>query len=272
MKSIREYFAEEEGKRKKKTKTRTRPDINLGPDLGGRQDHLPAHNQPAPDQEPPHAEPPQDPRRRAGADQTHRATRGINLDPSAANHIRNIPDMPDVPGYVDREHEIVPHQHQDQVPAHHVTNDNLPAVANNALMNASVATPDWHQVANLPGNMSRAIRNLGRHLFRAFTTTNTDDIYMVGNVMGQGPNTPLEVNSVAHWLRQHGDDLGVGNIDFNAIMPGYNPEIYQYSMAGIRWLLVRDEYGTYIYSWPEHTSVQHQNQHQIGHHAPRLQR
>lgn len=267
MKSIHEYFTEASKKRKTKTDTQQRPDINLGPDLGPRHDHLPAPQQPEPEH--PRAEP-QDPRRRAGAGDTHRATRGIHLGPGAADHLRNVPELPDVPGYIDREHELVPHQDQDQPVVPHVNNDNLPAVANDALMNAGVSTPNWHQVANLPGNMSRVIRNMGRHLFRAFTTTNTDDIYMIGNVMGQGPNTPLEVNSVAHWLRQNGDDLGPGNIDFDAIMPGYSPEIYQYSMAGIRWLLVRDEYGTYIYSWPESTSVQHQNQHQIGHHPGRL--
>ena len=270
MKSIREYFTEAERRRKPRTGTQERPDINLGPQFQAQgPDHLPA-GRPEPEPEQPRAEP-HDPRRRAHRGDTDRATRGINLPGSAANHLNNLRDVPNAPGYNDDdETNLVPHQAQDQLPDQHVNTENLPAVANDALMADGIATPNWHQVANLPGNMSRAIRNMGRHLFQMFTTTKTDDIYMVGNVMGMGPNTPLEVNSVANWLRHNGEDLGVGHIDFDQLMPGYRPDIYQYSAAGIRWLLVRDEFGSYIYSWPEVTSVQHQNRHQIGHHAPRL--
>jgi hypothetical protein len=124
-------------------------------------------------------------------------------------------------------------------------------------------TPTFHQVANLPGNMSRGIRQMGKQLFRIFTTTPTDDIYMIGNLGGMGPNTAREVNAVAGYLRNNGVDLGIGDIDFNDIIPGYRADIYQYSANGVRWLLVKDEFGQYIYTWPENTSVQHSNAKQI---------
>ena len=145
-----------------------------------------------------------------------------------------------------------------------VTTQNLPAVANKALTRGDVVTPTFHKVSNLPGNMSRAIRQMGKQLFRMFTTIPTSDIYMIGNVMGMGPNSAREVNAVAGYLRDNGTDFGIGDINFDDIMPGYNPDIYQYTANGIRWLLVRDEFGQYIYTWPEDTSVQHRNVRQLG--------
>jgi hypothetical protein len=104
------------------------------------------------------------------------------------------------------------------------------------------------------------------------TRTPTDDIWMVANLGGQGPNSPAEVNAVAGWVRANGDDLGDGNIDFDTTIPGYNADIKQYSAAGIRWLLVRDEFGNYVYSWPEQDSVNAHNTRELDHrpNRPRL--
>lgn len=118
--------------------------------------------------------------------------------------------------------------------------------------------------------MSRAIRTLGRQLFRSFTQTQTDDIWMVGNLGGQGPNSRQEVNAVASWVRDNGEDIGAGDIDFDTSIPGYQADIQQYSAAGIRWLLVRDEFGDYIYSWPETDSITQRNTPQLGQNRPRL--
>ena len=275
MKSFKEYLLEatqanaEPPERPKRTKTQTRPDINIGPNLNPDQGHLPAHHQhrpePGANQEPPRGEP-QDPRQRADRNRTHQATSGINQTPAMRDLLNRMRDIEPDPEDVDAPR---PDETED-LPVVRVNTENLPTVANNALTAAGMQNPHWHQVANLPGNMARGIRTLGKILFGTFTHTPTDDIYMVGNVMGQGPNTPQEVNSVAHWIRENGDNLGPGDIDFDNVMPGYTAEIHQYSAAGIRWLLVRDQFGTYIYSWPEHESKQHTNAAQIGHHRPRL--
>jgi hypothetical protein len=148
--------------------------------------------------------------------------------------------------------------------AQRVDTDNLPAVAGQALQAAGVQNPEWHKVANLPGNMKRAIQSLGRHLFGSMTRTRTEDIQMIANLGGQGPNTTQEVRAVAAWIRDNGEDLGPGDIDFATSIPGYNAEIHQFVAAGIRWLLVRDEFGQYIYSWPEQDSISHQGQAQLG--------
>jgi hypothetical protein len=132
-----------------------------------------------------------------------------------------------------------------------VNTENLPAVAGQAIQAAGETSPEFHQVARLPGNMSRMIRQLGKALFGSMTNTPTEDIYMIGNLGGQGPNTRMEVNAVANFVRENGQDMGPGDIDFDAVMPGYSAQTHQYEAAGIRWLLVKDFAGEYIYAWPE---------------------
>lgn len=131
----------------------------------------------------------------------------------------------------------------------------LPNVAKNALLAKGAVEPTFHQVSNLPGNMSRVIRTVGKQLFKSFTKTPTEDIYVIANVTGSGPNSQRELNAVAGYLRNHGTDLGSGNIDIEKIMPGYNPQMHQYKADGIRWLLIKDDFGDYIYSWPEQDSI-----------------
>lgn len=135
--------------------------------------------------------------------------------------------------------------------AESVTPETVPKVINHELVADGVVIPDWHAVANLPGNMSRAIRTVGRQLFGSMTRTPTDKVIMIGNVMGQGPNTSREVNAVANWLRNRGQEVSSGDIDFGNFIPGYSADIKMYRAANCRFLLVRDQFGQYIYTWPE---------------------
>lgn len=151
-----------------------------------------------------------------------------------------------------------------------VNTENLPAVAGEAIQAAGMSSPEFHQVARLPGNMSAMIRQLGKKLFGSMTSTPTEDIYMIGNLGGQGPNTRQEVNAVANFVQQHGEDMGPGDIDFNAIMPGYTAETHQFVAAGIRWLMVKDFAGQYIYAWPESDSKTPSSQAQLGNAPKRL--
>lgn len=136
-----------------------------------------------------------------------------------------------------------------------VDTENLPVVANKAIAAAGRVAPTFHQVANLPGNMSRNIRTMGKQLFRMFTRTPTENIYMIGNVMNMGPNNSREMNAVAGYLRDKGHNMGVGDLDFEQIIPGYHADVNQFKANGIRWLVVRDEFGEYVYAWPESDSI-----------------
>ena len=194
---------------------------------------------------------PRDGRRKASQADTLRAAGGITPTDrmrDMLSRMRDIDADPDDAGYPDPEPP-------EDLPAVQVNTENLPAVAGANLRAAGVQDPDFHQVANLPGNMSRAIRTLGRALFSSLTRTPTNDVWMVGNLNGQGPNSRQEVNAVAGWVRDTGERVTDGEIDFDTTIPGYQADIQQWTAGGIRWLLVRDEFGDYVYSWPERDSV-----------------
>jgi len=276
MKSFKDYLAEAERKKKPEDgegaakPTKDKDDWSAFDNMFSPQQDQPLANrepdrEPEGDRERPAGDNPE--RRRASQRDTQRAAGNIHNPrmQDLLGRMRDIEADPDDTGYPDPDEP-------ENLPAHRVDNQNLPAVAGQALRAAGVQDPDFHKVANLPGNMSRAIRTLGKHLFRSMTSTPTEDIWMVANLGGQGPNSPAEVNSVANWVRNHGDDLGDGNIDFDTTIPGYNADIRQYSAAGIRWLLVRDEFGNYVYSWPENDSVDAHNARELDHrpNRPRL--
>lgn len=273
MKTFRDYLreatrnpqqaADDEPERAKPTKDKD--DWSSFDDLfTPKQDQPLANREPEPARDEPQGDD-NDNRRRASQQDTLRATQ--NIEPT--DRMRNLLGrMRDIEG--DDETEYPRPDDAENLPDVRVNNANLPAVAGQALRAAGVQDPDFHKVANLPGNMSRAIRALGRQLFGSFTRTDTSDIWMVGNLNGQGPNSRQEVNAVAGWVRNNGEDIGTGNIDFDTSIPGYQADIQQYSANGIRWLLVRDEFGDYIYSWPEVDSVQQGNAPQLGQDRPRL--
>lgn len=275
MKSFKDYLAEatraqqaadDEPERPRPTRERD-PDPfgDLG-DIFGDQPDQPLANR-EPERDDPRREPQDDDRRRrASQSDTLRAAGNVHPTDRMRDMMSRMRDIEHNP---DDEEYPTPDDAED-LPDVRVNTQNLPSVAGANLRAAGVTDPDFHQVANLPGNMSRAIRTLGKALFRQFTRTPTEDIYMIGNLGGQGPNTPAEVNAVANWVRETGEDLSTGNIDFDTTIPGYNADIRQYSAGGIRWLLVRDEFGSYIYSWPESESTQQGNRAELGQERRRL--
>lgn len=193
--------------------------------------------------------------RTADPSKTRQKTSQIQPNDQMRNLLNRMADIdadPDDPGYPEN----------DQTEP--VTPENLPAVINNSMIEAGYQNPEWHTVANLPGNMSQGIRTLGRRLFSSMTRTPTKDIVMIGNIMNMGPNTSQEINAVVAWLKNYGQRVTEGNIDFERIIPGYTADVIQYSADGGRFLIVRDQFGQYIYTWPESDSITAANTAQIG--------
>jgi len=189
-------------------------------------------------------------------DETLKKTTGIRMNDRAAELLSKMKDVeadPDDPGYP--KHETLP--------STNVKPDNVPAVINKAMTVKGFLNPEWHIVANLPGNMATAIRTVGRKLFKSFTRTPTDKIVMIGNVMNHGPNTNAEINAVAKWLKNAGQEVSSGDIDFSDFMPGYKADIKMYDAAGCRFLLVEDFAGRYVYVWPHNDSVTMSNAPQL---------
>jgi hypothetical protein len=271
MKAFRDYLDEAEGKKKPKDGEDSSKPTKDKDDFGAFDDLFAAKpDQPLANREPDRAqEPPADDatnnapeRRRASQSDTLRAAGSVQPNQRMRDllgRMRDIDADPEDTGYPDPD--------QQNLPQVDVNTRNLPSVAASNLRAAGVQEPDFHKVANLPGNMSRAIRTLGKALFRSFTNTPTENIWMLGNLGGRGPNSTAEVNAVANWARENGEEVSTGDIDFDTTIPGYSAEIKQYRAGGIRWFLVRDEFGTYIYSWPESDSLDAENTAQLD--APR---
>lgn len=127
----------------------------------------------------------------------------------------------------------------------------VPAVLNNQLRAAGEQMPEWHTINNLPGYMQRAIRGMGRQMFSMMTRTPLEQIMTIANVGGQGPNTDAEMRAVANYLMQNGENLGPVEIGFGQAIPGYNPDVREFTAMGLRFHVVRDQMGQYIYAYPE---------------------
>lgn len=129
------------------------------------------------------------------------------------------------------------------------------AVLNKDLVDDRSIIPDWHAIPNLPGYMQRAIRAMGRGVFKLFTRTPNEEIVTIANVNNQGPNEDRELNAVIGWLKKNATDMGDADIDFSQVMPGYRPRVREFSTAKTRFHVVMDDFGKYIYAYPEKDAV-----------------
>lgn len=127
----------------------------------------------------------------------------------------------------------------------------VPMVLNNQLRTAGEQMPEWHTINNLPGYMQRAIRGMGRQMFSMMTRTPLEQIMTIANVEGQGPNTDAEMRAVAGWLRDNAIDRGPVEVSHGMAIPGYEPEVHEFTAMGLRFHVVRDPMGQYIYAYPE---------------------
>ena len=158
-----------------------------------------------------------------------------------------IANEPELPGDVDHE-EMTPEPSSSAVPA--LINKAIAASGPSAI------NPEWHQIKNLPGYMQRPIRAMGRATMGAFTDTPIEEISLVANLGGQGPNSDREVSGVAQWLKTNAQKVDSAEMDFGDTIPGYNAQTLVYKVPGMKFLVVRDFAGGYIYAWPDASSDQ----------------
>ena len=65
--------------------------------------------------------------------------------------------------------------------------------------------PNWHKIEDLPGYMKSAVRVIGRQVFSPLTNTDIEDIDVIANLNGSGPNTDEEIRQVGAYLRRNGE-------------------------------------------------------------------
>ncbi len=140
----------------------------------------------------------------------------------------------------------------------------VPAAVNSAMVATGTSVPEWHTVNNLPGFRQRNVRGMGRSIFGMFTRTPLAQIQTIANVDGQGPNTDAEMRAVANFLRQNAEDMGEVELSQGQAIPGYQPDVKEYRINGVRFHIVRDPMGQYIYAYPDADSTTNQGQGRLG--------
>lgn len=135
------------------------------------------------------------------------------------------------------------------------TPENLPAVINKQLSTKRGVEVEWSMVKHLPGYLQQPIRSLGRHVFKAFTSTPIEKIQVLAHLNDAGgPNDEVELKAVASFLKRHGIKDTRATLNFEKIMPGYDAEVAVYHAEGYTFMVVEDFAGHYIYAWPSKTS------------------
>jgi hypothetical protein len=190
--------------------------------------------------------------RKASAASTARAVGNITPTDAMRDMMGriNIPDdaianEPEMPGDVDHD-EVSPEPPPPSA---------VPALINKAIAasDPNAINPEWHQIKNLPGYMQRPIRAMGRATMGAFTDTPIEEISLVANLGGQGPNSDREVSGVAQWLKTNAQRVDSAEMNFGDTIPGYEAQTLVYKVPGMKFLVVRDFAGGYIYAWPDTT-------------------
>lgn len=194
--------------------------------------------------------------KQATAKKTKAATAGLDMPPEAAEKFSFIQSLDIEDEISDEEaarragvtHGAVP---EPKTPGTDVARiETLPAVINKELLAAGEVEPEWHQVKNLPGYLSSAIRAMGRQIFGTYTNTPIEDIQVLAHVAGQGPNSKRELNAVGGWLHKNAERDVEGEMDFSKSIPNYGVEFKIYNTRNFTFMVVKDFAGLYIYSWP----------------------
>ena len=153
---------------------------------------------------------------------------------------------------------------QDNVDVMGINNGELPeqqepgtdlAVISREIANFGDIEPEWHEVRNLPGYMSNAIRAMGRAVFGQFTNTPIENINVIANLQGNGPNSDTELAVVARYMRKYGQLDQEMSLDFEQTMPGYTGDVKIYKTNNYTFCVVVDFMGKYVYAWPSEDEI-----------------
>lgn len=130
------------------------------------------------------------------------------------------------------------------------TPENLPAVINKQIAQTENIEPEWHMVKHLPGYLKQGIRAVGRQVFGTFTSTPLENIQVIANLGGSGPNPEHELDAVINWLHSNGKVDSAAQLHFERSIPNYGADVLVFKAKGYTFLAVKDFAGQYIYSWP----------------------
>ena len=132
---------------------------------------------------------------------------------------------------------------------------NLPAIFNTKL---AIATgeffPKWHLVRNLPAYLAQPIRAIGRIALASFTHTDMENVRLTASNI----SSEAEIREMMSWIRSNGvyvEQPDKERMNFAGLLNGRGAQEYEavvklFEVDGVDFLLVSDNHGKYIYSWP----------------------
>lgn len=153
---------------------------------------------------------------------------------------------------------------------------NLPAIFNTQLATAQGEfLPKWHLVRHLPMYMQEPLRALGRMTLNSFTRTDMENVRLTGTKIAP----EHQLREMMSWVRTNGryiEQPDKETMDFGGLFdnpananlrleaPGvpdgmrdvvqgrvkYEATVKLFEVDGVDFLLVRDNFSHYIYSWP----------------------
>jgi len=168
------------------------------------------------------------------------------LSAKASNHLADLSqntDLVDVPEEEDQSFSTEDEEEEvDETTAIATMPDNK--------LTTELAPSTWFTVSELPGNADQQIRALGKNVFSQFTTTSTDDMIAMSTLS----NDEEEVKKNYAAIQKLGRKIKSVDLDFEQTMPGYQAEGEIWRAKGYEFLLVKDEFGYYVYGWLENES------------------
>jgi hypothetical protein len=184
---------------------------------------------------------------------------GTRLDEGALDRVANLFANPNA--FRDTISDAQARANQGQVRVNDTTPErpenphNLPAIFSNKLVMATGEFyPQWHLVRNLPAYVREPIRAVGRIALASFTRTDMENIRLTGSNIA----SEAEIGEMMSWIRNNGsyvEQPDKERMNFAGLLNGTRGQDYEalvklYEVDGVDFLLVRDEHGKYIYSWP----------------------
>ena len=101
----------------------------------------------------------------------------------------------------------------------------------------------WLRICNLTNLQESLIRSIAKEIFSSFGNPVLHDVEFL--ITDQDM-----VRTLCFEISRNGEVCKRGNLEFSKVFPGYNPLFVHIKSCDYNYLVVRDNFSTYLYRWP----------------------